>query len=170
MSVCLDYQNKDGVKRRLWDTGITKMRTAYSILIRNDRILETSKLRWKDNIKIVLKGMSAGVWLRSVTGWYIYIYVTHLRSLKGGELLINRRSTFPLKKDSAAWSWSWQYNFSSGHSRSFPSVSCWLSLFREFQLHGSSNTCIHNINTCANIHMSFLPVFVMSWVFMVLKL
>jgi len=37
------------------------MRTAYSILIRNERVLETSKPRWKDNIKIFLKGMSAGV-------------------------------------------------------------------------------------------------------------
>jgi len=159
----LDYQNKDGVKRKLWDTDITKMKTLYSVLVRNDRILETSKPRWKDNIKFFLKGMSTGVWLRSVTGRFMYIYiyiyicvcvcVTHLLSLKGRELFINRRSTFPLKKDSAAWGWIWQYNCSSGHSRIFPSVIRWSSLFREFQLHGSSNTRIHNINTCANIHM-----------------
>ena len=60
-AVCLDHQNKDGDKRRLCDTGITKMRTAYLILVRNDRILEKPKPRWKDNNKICLKRTDAGI-------------------------------------------------------------------------------------------------------------
>jgi len=37
------------------------MRTAYSVLARNDRILETSKARWKDSIKICLKRRGTGI-------------------------------------------------------------------------------------------------------------
>lgn len=58
---CLNHQKKDGDKRRLCDTDITKMRTVCSALVRNDRILEKSKPSWKDNIKIFLKGTCAGI-------------------------------------------------------------------------------------------------------------
>jgi hypothetical protein len=58
---CLNYQNKDGDKRRLCDMGITKMRTVCSVLVRNDRILEIFKTSWKGNIKIFLKGTCAGI-------------------------------------------------------------------------------------------------------------
>jgi hypothetical protein len=37
------------------------MRTAYSVLVGNDRILEISKPRWKDNIKISHKETGAGI-------------------------------------------------------------------------------------------------------------